>query len=91
MSTEQLIEERSEYKFGFTTSIETESFPKGLSEDTVRSISAKKEEPAFLLEFRLQAFAKWKQMKEPKWGNLRYTPIDYQNISYYSAPKKSSL
>ncbi len=88
MSTQQLIEERSEYKFGFTTSIETESFPKGLSEDTVRAISAKKEEPAFLLEFRLQAFAKWKQMKEPKWGNIRYTPIDYQDISYYSAPKK---
>ena len=88
MSTQQLIEEHSEYKFGFTTSIETESFPKGLSEDTVRAISAKKEEPAFLLEFRLQAFVKWKQMKEPKWGNLRYTPIDYQDISYYSAPKK---
>lgn len=88
MSTQKLIEERTEYKFGFTTLIETESFIKGLSEDTVRAISAKKEEPPFLLEFRLQAFAKWQKMQEPKWGNFSYTPIDYQDISYYSAPKK---
>jgi Fe-S cluster assembly protein SufB len=88
MTTEEIIQERSEYKYGFVTEIETESFPKGLSEETIRAISAKKEEPSFLLEFRLKAFEKWKQMKEPEWSNLSYPPIDYQNICYYSAPKR---
>lgn len=88
MSTEQLLKERSDYKYGFSTSIETESFPKGLTEDTVREISAKKNEPAFLLEFRLKAFKKWQTMQEPSWGHLHYTPIDYQDITYYSAPKR---
>lgn len=88
MTTEEILQARAEYKYGFVTEIETESFPKGLTEETVRAISAKKEEPPFLLEFRLKAFQKWKEMEEPKWPNLTYSPIDYQNISYYSAPKK---
>ncbi len=77
-----------EYKYGFTTEIETESIPKGLSEETVRLISAKKNEPEFMLEFRLKAFRKWKEMTEPNWGNIQFPPIDYQDICYYSAPKR---
>jgi Fe-S cluster assembly protein SufB len=88
MSTQELLKEQAEYKYGFVTDIETESFPKGLDEDTIRAISEKKNEPPFLLAFRLKAFAKWKTMQEPSWGNVRYPPIDYQAISYYSAPKK---
>ncbi len=78
----------SEYKYGFVTEIESESLPPGLNEETVRAISAKKKEPSFLLEFRLKAYRRWCEMKEPVWGNLQYAPIDYQAISYYSAPKK---
>ena len=77
-----------EYKYGFTTEIETESIPKGLTEETVRIISAKKNEPEFMLEFRLKAFRKWKEMVEPNWGNIQFPPIDYQDICYYSAPKR---
>ncbi len=88
MSTEELLKEREDYKYGFVTDIETESFPKGLSEETVRAISEKKKEPPFLLDFRLKAFHRWKEMKEPSWANVRYPPIDYQDICYYSAPKK---
>lgn len=77
-----------EYKYGFTTEIETESIPKGLSEETVRIISAKKNEPEFMLEFRLKAYRKWKEMVEPNWGNIKFPPIDYQDICYYSAPKR---
>ena len=78
----------TDYKYGFTTEIETESIPKGLSEETVRLISARKEEPPFLLEFRLRAFERWKKMAPPNWANLKFPPIDYQDICYYSAPKK---
>src|ERR1700750_3001393 len=78
----------SEYKYGFETFIENESAPKGLNEDTVRFISARKNEPAWLLEWRLKAFRQWLKMEEPKWANLSYPPIDYQNIIYYSAPKQ---
>ena len=77
-----------EYKYGFYTEIEADTVPVGLNEDTIRLISAKKEEPEFLLEWRLKAYRHWLGMKEPKWPNLKYTPIDYQGISYYSAPKK---
>lgn len=77
----------AEYKYGFTTPIESEVFPKGLTEETVRAISAKKSEPDFLLQFRLKAFRKWKEMEEPHWLNFEYPPIDYQNISYYAEPK----
>jgi|TARA_B110000503_G_scaffold97207_1_gene145990 Fe-S cluster assembly protein SufB len=76
------------YKYGFSTSIETEKFDKGLSESVVRLISAKKEEPEFMLQFRLQAFAKWEKMNEPEWAYLNYKKTDYQDIRYYSAPKK---
>jgi Fe-S cluster assembly protein SufB len=88
MTTQEILESRSEYKYGFVTDIETESFPKGLSEDTVRALSAKKGEPPFLLEFRLKAFKKWQEMAEPVWANISHSKIDYQDICYYSAPKK---
>jgi Fe-S cluster assembly protein SufB len=76
------------YKYGFVTDIETEKIAKGLSEDVVRLISAKKEEPAFLLDFRLRAYRQWLQMEEPDWAALGYPVIDYQNIIYYAAPKQ---
>jgi Fe-S cluster assembly protein SufB len=75
------------YKYGFTTAIESEKAPKGLSEDTVRYISAKKEEPQWLLDWRLEAFARWKTMEEPTWAMIRYPAIDYQDHYYYAAPK----
>jgi len=76
-----------EYKYGFTTNIESDVVPRGLNEDIIRLISAKKEEPAFMLEFRLKAYRQWLKMKEPTWQNVKYPPIDYQDIIYYSAPK----
>ncbi|MEI6531579.1 MAG: Fe-S cluster assembly protein SufB [Chlamydiota bacterium] len=79
--------EHSPYKWGFSTSIETDSLPKGLNEEIVRSISLKKNEPAYMLDFRLEAFRKWQEMEEPSWANIHYPPIDFQNIRYYSAPK----
>ncbi len=78
----------SDYKYGFFTDIETEVFPKGLSEEIVQMISAKKEEPQWLLDYRLKAFRHWKNLKHPKWANLTIPEIDYQNLYYYSAPKK---
>lgn len=87
MSSQAILDERSEYKYGFVTEVETESLPKGLSEETIRALSAKKEEPPFLLDFRLKAYRQWLKMEEPKWANVHYKPIDYQNITYYSAPK----
>jgi Fe-S cluster assembly protein SufB len=91
MSTElQTIEKftKSEYKWGFTTDIETEIAPIGLNEDIVRLISSKKNEPEWMLEWRLKAFRYWLKMEEPKWPNVKYPPIDYQNAYYYAAPKK---
>jgi len=76
------------YKYGFVTDIETEQIPRGLSEDVVRLISAKKNEPEFMLEFRLKAYRQWLKMTEPDWPHVHYPAIDYQNIIYYSAPKK---
>ncbi len=90
MSTEQeTIEQitKSEYKYGFTTDIETELAPKGLNEDIVRFISKKKDEPEFLLEWRLKAYRYWLEQKEPKWPNVKYPPIDFQDAYYYAAPK----
>ena len=86
----QTIEEltQKQYKYGFVTAIETESIPRGLSEDVVRLISEKKKEPAWLLEWRLKAYRAWLTMKEPTWQNVKYNPIDYQDIIYYSAPKQ---
>jgi Fe-S cluster assembly protein SufB len=78
-----------QYKYGFETLIESEKAPKGLSEDTVRFISAKKSEPEWMLAWRLDAFKRWLTMREPKWAKVEYGPIDYQDIYYYSAPKKA--
>src|SRR4026209_2363929 len=80
-----------EYRYGFVTEIETETIPKGLSEDVVRLISAKKGEPDWLLEWRLKAYRMWLTMKEPTWQNVKYDPINYQDIVYYSAPKKKKV
>jgi Fe-S cluster assembly protein SufB len=77
-----------EYKYGFVTAIDSDTLPPGLDETTIREISRRKEEPDWLLEFRLKAFRTWLTMKEPTWQNVHYGPIDYQAISYYSAPKK---
>jgi Fe-S cluster assembly protein SufB len=77
-----------EYPYGFTTEIEADTAPRGLSEDVIRLISAKKQEPEFLLEWRLRAYRHWLTMTEPRWPNVRYDPIDYQDIIYYSAPKR---
>ena len=79
------------YEFGFTTDVEQETLPPGLSEDVIRIISAKKEEPPWLLEWRLNAYEKWKKMKEPTWPNVTYPKINYQDISYFSAPKQKKL
>ena len=76
-----------EYKYGFVTDVEQESAPRGLSEETVRFISAKKSEPAWLLEWRLKALRAWRSMTEPTWANVTYGPIDYQDMIYYAAPK----
>lgn len=78
---------KNEYKYGFETDISSETAPKGLTEDTIRWISQKKNEPDFLLEFRLKAFRHWLSMTEPHWAKVQYPPIDFQDISYYSAPK----
>jgi Fe-S cluster assembly protein SufB len=86
----ELLEEHinSDYKYGFTTDIEMDSAPKGLSEDIVRFISAKKKEPEWMLEYRLKAFRYWQKMEEPNWAHVHYPPINFQDIIYYAAPKK---
>src|SRR5438045_6965841 len=76
-----------QYRYGFETLIESEKAPKGLSEDTVRFISAKKNEPAWMLEWRLEAYRRWLTMTEPSWARVHYPKIDYQDLYYYSAPK----
>src|SRR4051794_38986402 len=86
---EQVAALGEKYKYGFVTDIEMERAPKGLSEDTVRFISAKKGEPEWMLEWRLGAYRRWRQMHEPKWGRIHYDPIDYENAYYYAAPKSS--
>jgi len=80
-----------QYKYGFVTDIESDKAPKGLSEDTVRFISAKKNEPEWMLAWRLEAFKRWLTMREPTWARVDYPKIDYQNAYYYSAPKKNVL
>ncbi len=80
-----------QYKYGFVTDIESEKAPKGLSEDTVRFISAKKNEPEWMLAWRLEAFKRWLTMREPTWARVDYPKIDYQNAYYYSAPKRKAL
>ena len=82
----------SDYKYGFVTNIEADEAPLGLNEDIIRFISAKKEEPEWMLEWRLRAFRYWKSIedKEPAWANISYPKIDYQAIKYYSAPKQKA-
>src|SRR5215216_1846231 len=79
-----------QYKYGFVTDVESDKAPKGLSEDTVRFISAKKNEPEWMLAWRLEAFRRWQTMREPQWARVKYGPIDYQDLYYYSAPKKNA-
>ena len=79
---------QSGYKWGFETAIEMDFAPKGLTEDTVRLISARKDEPAWMLDWRLKAFAAWQKMEEPQWARVAHPPIDYQDLHYYAAPKK---
>ncbi|HYV25075.1 MAG TPA: hypothetical protein VE969_07525, partial [Pyrinomonadaceae bacterium] len=88
MSTAEILANR-EYKYGWVTDIEAETIPRGLSEDTVRLISAKKDEPEWLLEFRLKAYRNWLTMAEPRnWPNIVFPEVDYQDMIYYSAPKQ---
>ena len=82
---------QGDYKYGFVTDIETETSPIGLSEDTVRYISAKKNEPEFMLEFRLKAYRHWLTLTEPTWAHLHHPPIEYQKIIFYAAPKKQQI
>src|SRR2546422_11584269 len=79
---------KAEYKAGFVTDIEADTIPAGLNEDVIRLISAKKNEPPFLLEWRLKAYPHWLTMTEPTWPNVHHPPIDYQAAVYYSAPKQ---
>lgn len=81
------LQQDYEYKYGFTTDIDTEFAPKGLNEDVIRLISNKKNEPEWLLEYRLKAFRHWQKMICPQWAKVHYEPIDFQDISYYAAPK----
>lgn len=87
--TNKIIQEiaNQEYKYGFQTKIESDTVAKGLNEDVIRHISKKKNEPDWLLQYRLKAYRHWLTMKEPRWAHVTYSPIDYQDISYYSAPK----
>src|SRR5216110_1549921 len=90
MSTAEILAKR-EYKYGWVTDIESETIPRGLSEDTVRLISAKKDEPDWMLEFRLKAYRHWLTMKEPSnWPNIEYPKVNYQDVIYYSAPKQKA-
>jgi Fe-S cluster assembly protein SufB len=92
MSASPKIEDfiNREYDAGFVTDIEADTIPPGLNEDVIRLISAKKDEPPFMLEWRLRAFRHWQTMHEPHWQNVRYAPIDYQDITYYAAPKSAA-
>ena len=90
-TTEELV--NREYRYGFVTDIETDTVPRGLNEDIIRLISAKKNEPSFMLDWRMKAYQHWVKLAkshEPKWANIHYPPIDYQDLIYYSAPKTSA-
>ena len=85
----QIIDESGDkYKYGFVTDIDSETVPMGLNEDIIRLISRKKNEPEWLLDWRLKAFEFWQTMKEPSWAKLAYDTVDYQSLYYYSAPKQ---
>lgn len=87
---ERLTADDYQYKYGFESPIEEEIVPPGLNEGIIRTISQKKGEPEWMLQWRLQAFRYWQQLKEPHWANVHYEPIDYQAISYYAAPKQAA-
>jgi Fe-S cluster assembly protein SufB len=87
MTTQEILREKESYKYGFHTDIESEVFEKGLSEEIIRKISSMKQEPEFMLEFRLKAYKKFLAMTPPSWSNTTFPPIDFQDISYYAAPK----
>ncbi|WP_031551762.1 Fe-S cluster assembly protein SufB [Parvularcula oceani] len=89
-STVDTVEELGTYKHGFVTNIESEKAPKGLNADTVRYISAKKDEPEWMLQYRLEAFERWQKLDEPNWANVGYPPIDYQDQYYYAEPKSGA-
>ena len=89
-STAEQINNLTDYKYGFVTDVESETAPKGLSETIVRFISAKKNEPDWLLQWRLKAYRRWLTMDEPKWANISFPEIDYQDAYYYSAPKTAA-
>ena len=90
MSTIEVLANK-EYKYGFVTDIESDVIPRGLNEETVRLISAKKNEPEWMLEFRLKAYRHWLTMQEPRnWPNISYPEVNYQDIIYYSAPKQNA-
>ena len=93
MNSDEILNDltSSEYKYGFTSNIETNYFPKGINEDIIRKISEIKGEPDFMLEFRLKAYNHWKNMEMPRWAHLKIPPIDYQDIIYYAEPKKKPL
>ena len=80
-----------EYEYGFVTNIEQDTLPPGLDENVIKIISKKKDEPQWLLDWRLKAFKYWKTLKDPNWAKIKYPEIDYQSISYFSAPKKKKL
>ena len=84
---ESLLKKRQNYSAGFVTELESETLPPGLNEEVIKAISARKKEPQWLLDFRLKAYARWLKMEEPSWAHVQYPKIDYQAISYYSAPK----
>ena len=90
---EELLNEvtSTEYKYGFTTDIESDTIPKGISEEVVRTISAKKNEPKWMLEYRLDAYKAWLEMEEPNWANVSYSKPNYQDVIYYSAPKQKPV
>jgi len=91
-STVKTVQELGEkYKYGFETRVETEKAPKGLNEDIIRFISQKKNEPEWMLEWRLDAYRKWLEMEEPKWAKVEYPPIDFQDLYYYAAPRKKAI
>jgi Fe-S cluster assembly protein SufB len=89
-TTEEILQEKADYKYGFVTQVESDVIPKGLTEETVRLISEKKGEPPYMLAFRLKAFEKWKTSQEPTWGHFPYPKIEFQEMRYYSAPKKKA-
>ena len=92
MSDDIILEKiGSDYEFGFTTDIDMETLPKGLNEDVVKFISKKKNEPEFMLEWRLKAYRHWQKMEEPTWPNVKYPKINYQDVIYYAAPKQNKL